>query len=94
MLFEESDLLKALPEQFLQVWLLRLMPRWRKEQMLSILVRAIPTNRPMTILLRRCVFQRKILLAISIHSFEAIVLLRKQLLVLQETLWGRFGCRA
>ena len=60
MLFEESDLLKALPEQFfLQVWLLKLMPRWRKAQMLSISVRVIPTNRPMTILLRRCVFQRK-----------------------------------
>ena len=94
MLFEGSDLLKALPEQFLQVWLLKLMPRWRKEQMLSILVRVIQTNQPMTILLRRFVPQRKILLAISIHSFEAIVLLKKLLLVLQETLWGRFGCGA
>ena len=42
----------------------------------------------MTILLRRCAFQRKILLAISIPSFEAIVLLRKQLLVFYEKHYG------
>ena len=42
----------------------------------------------MTILLRRCAFQQKILLAISIHSFEAIVLLRKQLLVFTKNIMG------
>ena len=81
MLFEESDLLKALPEQFFAGLVAKVNAKVAEGQMLSISVKAIPTNRPMTILLRRCVFQRKILLAISIHSFEAIVPLRKQLLV-------------
>ena len=66
MLFEESDLLKALPEQFF-----------------AGLVAKVNA-----ILLSRCVFQRKILLAISIHSFEAIVPLKKQLLVFTKNIMG------
>ena len=94
MLFEESDLLKALPEQFFAGLVAKVNAKVAEGADVIILVRGIQTNQPMTILLRRFVPQRKILLAISIHSFEAIVLLRKLLLVFTRNIMGSIWMRS
>ena len=94
MLFEESDLLKALPEQFFAGLVAKVNAKVAEGADVINLGQAIQTNQPMTILLRRFVPQRKILLAISIHSFEAIVLLRKLLLVFTRNIMGSIWMRS
>ena len=86
MLFEESDLLKELPEQFFAGLVAKVNAK--------VAEGADVINRPMTILLRPCVSQRKILPVTSIRSFVAIVLLRKQLLVFTRTIMGLIWIRS
>lgn len=94
MLFEESDLLKELPEQFFAGLVVKVNAKVAEGADIINLGQEIPTNRPMTILLRPCVSQRKILPITSIRSFVAIVLLRKQLLVFTRTIMGLIWIRS
>ena len=60
MLFEESDLLKALPEQFFAGLVAKVNAKVAEgADVINLGQGQSPTNRPMTILLRRCAFQRK-----------------------------------
>lgn len=59
MLFEESDLLKELPEQFFAGLVAKVNAKVAEGADIINLGQEIPTNRPMTILLRPCVSQRK-----------------------------------
>lgn len=95
MLFEESDLLKELPEQFFAGLVAKVNAKVAEGANIINLGQGNPDQpRPMTILLRPCVSQRKILPVTSIRSFVAIVLLRKQLLVFTRTIMGLIWIRS
>ena len=89
MLFEESDLLKALPEQFFAGLVAKVNAKVAEGADVINLGQGNPDQPTYDHIVEAlCTFQRKILLAISIHSFEAIVLLRKQLLVFTKKHYG------
>ena len=92
MLFEESDLLKALPEQFFAGLVAKVNAKVAEGADVINLGQGNPDQPTYDHIVEA--FQRKILLAISIHSFEAIVLLRKQLLVFTRNIMGLIWIRS
>ena len=88
MLFEESDLLKALQNSFAGL-VAKVNAKVAEGQMLINLGQGNPDQPTYDHIVEAlCLSAKNPKLAISIHSFEAIVPLRKQLLVFTETLWG------
>ena len=94
MLFEESDLLKALPKQFFAGLVAKVNAKVAEGADVINLGQGNPDQPTYDHIVEALCTSAKILLAISIHSFEAIVLLRKLLLVFTRNIMGSIWMRS
>lgn len=94
MLFEESDLLKELPEQFFAGLVAKVNAKVAEGANIINLGQGNPDQPTYDHIVEALRVSAKILPVTSIRSFVAIVLLRKQLLVFTRTIMGLIWIRS
>lgn len=94
MLFEESDLLKELPEQFFAGLVAKVNAKVAEGADIINLGQGNPDQPTYDHIVEALRVSAKILPITSIRSFVAIVLLRKQLLVFTRTIMGLIWIRS